>query len=46
LYVSVGAVTTYRDTASTRGVRYYYALVAVNAVGQGPRSNESSAIAR
>ncbi len=44
--VAVGTVTTYRDTATSRGARYYYVVTTVNAVGESPRSSESSAIAK
>ena len=44
--VSVGTVATYRDSANSRGVRYYYVIEAVNAIGLSPRSNESTAIAK
>ena len=44
--VSVGSVRTYRDTSTTRGVRYYYVVTAVNALGESPRSNEATAIAK
>ncbi len=40
---SVGTVTSYKDTATTRGVVYYYKVTAVSAVGEGPASNEASA---
>src|SRR5205807_324550 len=33
----------YTDTAVTNGVTYYYQVSAVNAAGEGPRSNEASA---
>ena len=46
LLVAVKTVTTYRDTANEKGVRYYYVIEAVNAVGQSPRSSESTAIAK
>ena len=47
LLTSVSASTvTYRDTSTTRGVRYYYIIRAVNAVGVGALSSEVSAIAR
>ncbi len=42
----VGNVGTYVDAATTRGVRYYYQLTAVNGVGEGPRSAQTSAVAR
>ncbi len=41
--VEVGDVLTYRDTLLTNGVTYFYQVSAVNAVGEGPRSNEASA---
>jgi fibronectin type 3 domain-containing protein len=44
--IAVGNVLRYVDTATTAGVRYYYQLSAVNAVGEGPRSTQTSAIAR
>ena len=44
--VAVGTVSTYRDTANSRGVRYYYVIEAVSAVGQSPRSSEGTAIAK
>jgi subtilisin family serine protease/fibronectin type 3 domain-containing protein len=45
-YVAVGAVLTYRDAATSKGVRYYYTVTAVNAIGESPVSNEASAIAK
>jgi fibronectin type 3 domain-containing protein len=45
-YANVGTGTTVRDTGTTRGVRYYYRLSAVSAAGEGPLSNEASAVAR
>jgi fibronectin type 3 domain-containing protein len=44
--VSVGTGTSYKDTSAVGGVTYYYTVVAVNALGAGPPSNEASAIAR
>ena len=44
--VAIGNVTTYVDAATTAGVRYYYRLSAVNAVGEGPLSSRVNAIAR
>ena len=44
--LQVGSVATYRDNANSRGVRYYYVIEAVNAVGTSPRSNEATAIAK
>src|SRR5437016_511469 len=42
LLTTVGNVLTYTDTAVTNGVTYYYQISAVNAAGEGPRSNEAS----
>ncbi len=44
--VAVGTVSTYRDTANSRGFGYYYVVTAVNAVGESARSSESTAIAK
>jgi fibronectin type 3 domain-containing protein len=41
-----GGSTSYRDTSTTSGTLYFYQVTAVNGVGEGPRSNEASAIAR
>jgi fibronectin type 3 domain-containing protein len=46
LLASVGNVTTYRDAATKKNVRYYYIVRAVNAIGEGGSSNEATAIAR
>ena len=46
LYTSVGNVSKYKDTGTTKGVIYYYRIVAVNAIGTGPFSNEASCTAR
>src|SRR2546422_4371907 len=43
LKATIGNVLTYTDTAVTNGVTYYYQVSAVNAAGEGPRSNEASA---
>lgn len=40
----VGNVRTYRDKGRALGVRYFYRVSAVNKVGEGPRSNEASAV--
>ena len=40
------ATLTFRDTATKRGRSYTYVVRAVNAVGAGPNSNESTATAR
>jgi fibronectin type 3 domain-containing protein len=45
-FVAVGNVTSYRDTATVSGVRYYYKVTAVTAVGEGPLSGQTSAIAK
>jgi fibronectin type 3 domain-containing protein len=34
----IGNVTEYNDTTVTNGVKYYYAITAKNAVGEGPMS--------
>jgi hypothetical protein len=46
LYATVGAITSYTDPATTRGVTYYYKVTAVNNVGAGPSSNEANAVGR
>ena len=44
---SVGGTTTkYRDGSTRRGTTYTYRVSAVNAVGEGPRSNAATAVAR
>src|SRR5206468_3233239 len=43
LQATIGIVLTYTDTSVTNGVTYYYQVSAVNAAGEGPRSNEASA---
>jgi PKD repeat protein len=40
---SLGAVTSCTDTGLTNGQTYYYKVTAVNAIGEGPQSNEASA---
>jgi PKD repeat protein len=39
----LGAVTSCTDTGLTAGQTYYYTVTAVNGVGEGPASNETSA---
>ncbi len=46
LLTTVGNVTTFKDTSTTRGVVYYYKVVAVNSVGDSAFSNEASATAK
>jgi hypothetical protein len=41
--VSLGSVGTYSDTGAVPGQVYYYAVSAVNSVGEGPKSGEVSA---
>jgi len=43
---TVGVTTSYRDASSKKGVRYYYVVRAVNAIGASPASNEVNAVAR
>src|SRR5256886_1920178 len=44
LKTTIGNVLTYSDTTVTNGLTYYYQVSAVNAAGEGPRSNEASAV--
>jgi len=46
LLTSVGNVTSFKDASTTRGQTYYYLVKAVNAIGEGPASNEANAIAK
>lgn len=41
---TVGDVRGFTDSGLQRGVTYYYQVTAVNAAGEGPRSNEASAL--
>jgi len=43
LLATLPNVLSYTDSAVTNGQTYYYQVTAVNAVGEGPRSNEASA---
>jgi fibronectin type 3 domain-containing protein len=38
LLISLGNVTSYKDTTTSRGATYYYAVSAVNVIGPGPIS--------
>src|SRR5205809_386536 len=42
-FTEIGNVLAYSDTGLTNGHTYYYEVSAVNAVGDGPLSNEASA---
>ena len=42
LLSTVGVVLSYTDPGLTSGLAYYYEVRAVNAVGEGPKSNEAS----
>ena len=46
LLTTVGVVTSYTDTLTTSGVRYYYKVLAFSSAGDGALSNEATAIAR
>lgn len=43
-FVGIGNVTGYTDTGLANGQEYFYQVSAVNIVGEGPKSNEASAI--
>jgi subtilase family serine protease len=43
LLTSVGTGTTYSDSSVTHGTPYYYEVAAVNSIGVGSKSNQSSA---
>ena len=43
---TLGVVTSYKDTSTTRGATYWYYVTAVNAVGESPDSNEAHATAK
>lgn len=42
-YVLLGSVLSYTDVSVTPGETYYYQVSALNAIGEGPKSNETSA---
>jgi hypothetical protein len=44
LVASLGNVTSWKDTTTTRGATYYYAVSAVNAIGEGAKSPSSVAV--
>jgi CSLREA domain-containing protein len=44
LLTTVANVTAYTDSAVSNGTQYWYRISAVNSVGEGPLSNELSAI--
>ena len=46
LLTTLGVVTSYKDSATNRGTKYFYELKAVNAVGASGFSNEASATAK
>jgi len=41
--ITVGNISSYTITGLTNGQKYYFAVSAINGVGEGPRSNEVSA---
>jgi fibronectin type 3 domain-containing protein len=43
---AVGTVTSYQDTSTVSGTRYYYRAAAVTAAGTGALSREANAVAR
>lgn len=46
LYATVSNVTKYKDTGASKGVTYFYKIVAINSMGSGPFSNEASCVAK
>jgi subtilisin family serine protease len=45
-FLAVGNVTSYRDNSTSKNVRYYYKVTAVNAVGESALSLEATAIGK
>jgi fibronectin type 3 domain-containing protein len=45
-YQLIGVATSFNDTGTAKGTRYYYRVAAVNAINTGPQSNEANARAR
>ena len=39
-------MTSYTDVTAAHGIRYYYRVKAVNPLGEGLASNESSAVGK
>jgi len=37
-------VTSFKDTSTTRGLSYFYAVSAVNAAGEGPQSTAAGPV--
>jgi fibronectin type 3 domain-containing protein len=46
LLTTLGVVTTFKDTGTTRGGAYYYKVTAINAIGESPRSDEVTVTAK
>jgi len=44
LLIILGNVSSYQNTALTNGITYYYQVSAINAIGEGQRSNEAAGI--
>ena len=44
LVTTLGNVSSFKDTSTTRGTTYYYAVSAINAVGEGAMSPASAAV--
>ncbi|NYT12787.1 MAG: hypothetical protein GKC03_09635, partial [Methanomassiliicoccales archaeon] len=43
LLTTIGKFLDYKDNSVTNGITYYYQVSAINAIGEGPLSNEASA---